>query len=71
MRWLRNRSYFGELQLAFLIGGVREVVVRLRQAQLERERVADSHAVFAVQHEGDRPRDIGVERQRDQSNMLR
>ena len=45
---------------------MREVVVRSGQAQLERERVADAHAVFAVEHERDRARDVGVERQRDQ-----
>ena len=56
----------GELQLPVLVLGVRQIVVRSRQAELERERVADAHAVFAIEHERDRARDVGVERQRDQ-----
>ena len=41
-------------------------MVRFRQSQLERERIADAHAVFAVEHERDRASDVRIERQRDQ-----
>ena len=41
-------------------------MVRLRQAQLEWERVGNAHAVLAIEHEGDRARDVRIERQRDQ-----
>ena len=45
---------------------MRKIMVGLRQSQLQRERVADSHAVFAVEHERHRARDVGIEGQRDQ-----
>jgi hypothetical protein len=45
---------------------VREIVVRLGQTKLQRERVTDAHTVFTVQHERDRARDIRIEHQRDQ-----
>ena len=55
-----------EMLLAVLVGRVGQLVMGLRQAQLEGEGVADAHAVLAVEHEGHGPRDVGVERQPDQ-----
>ena len=67
----QEQVVFGELQLAFLVGGVREVVVGLRQTQFEREGVADAHAVFAVEHEGDERVMSASKASAIRSNMLR
>ncbi len=45
---------------------MREIVVGFRESQLERERIADAHAIFAVEHERDGASNVGIERQRDQ-----
>ena len=42
-----------EIQLAFFVRRVRQIVVGFREPEFQRERVADPHAVFAVQHERD------------------
>ena len=62
----QEQVVLGKLQLPFFVGRVREIVVRFRKPELERERIADAHAVFAVQHECDRAGDVRIERQRDQ-----
>ena len=42
-----------EFQLPVFVACVRQTVVGSREAQLEWKRIADSHAVFAIQHERD------------------
>lgn len=51
----------GELELSVAVGGVRQAVVCASEAELEREGVADSHAVFAIEHESGGAGDIGIE----------
>ena len=36
------------------------------EAQFDRERIADTHAVFAIEHESDRTCNVGVEGEGDQ-----
>ena len=55
-----------KLQLPIFVAGVGQVVMSSCQAQFNRESIADSHAVFAIQHKGNRPSDVRIKRQRDQ-----
>ena len=57
---------FGEFQLPVFVSSVRQTMVSSRETQFQREGIADSHAVFAVEHKRNRSGNVGVERQCDQ-----
>ena len=47
-------------ELTDLVFGMRQIVMRPSQPQLDGECVTDPHAIFAIQHECDRTRNVGV-----------